>query len=101
MSIRFVAASIAPLLLAACASPAQDAEPTPALPQQAQCNADAAQGYVGKTADAATTEAARKAAGAGVARTLSPGQMVTMEYRGDRLNLHIDEDRKITRILCG
>lgn len=100
MSIRIVTTAVAPLLLAACATPTPEPEPTPAFPE-GQCNTEAAQAYVGKTADAATMEAARKAAGAGVARTLSPGQIVTMEYRGDRLNLHIDGDRTITRIGCG
>jgi len=66
-----------------------------------QCNADAASGYVGKTATAENVEAARKAAGADMARTLSPGQVVTMEYRDGRLNLHIDDARTITRITCG
>jgi len=75
---------------------------TPEAPAMAhQCNAEAASGYVGKTANAGNVEAARKSAGADVARTLSPGQVVTMEYRDGRLNLHVDAASTITRITCG
>lgn len=82
------------LSLAACATPA-------APPMAGQCNADAASGYVGKTADATTVEAARKAAGAERARALKPGQMVTMEYLEGRLNVYLDANNKIERIGCG
>jgi hypothetical protein len=46
-------------------------------------------------------EAARKDAGADSARTLKPGQMVTMEYLAGRLNLYLDANDKIERIACG
>jgi len=81
-------------VLGACATP----EP-PSMHHQ--CNADAAATYVGRRASADNIEGARKAAGADIARTLSPGQVVTMEYRDGRLNLHIDAARTITRITCG
>ena len=83
------------LSLAACATPAL------APPVSGQCNADAANAYVGKTADAATVEAARKAAGAERARTLKHGQVVTLEYLEGRLNLYLDASGKIERIGCG
>jgi hypothetical protein len=56
---------------------------------------------VRKAADAATIEAARKAAGAERVRTLKPGQMVTMEYLEGRLNLYLDANGTIQRIGCG
>ena len=83
------------LSLAACATPAL------APPVSGQCNADAANAYVGKTADAANIEAARKAAGAERARTLKHGQVVTLEYLEGRLNLYLDASGKIERIGCG
>ena len=87
-------------LLAACVAPTP-APGSPLPPPTAEgCNAAAVQHYVGRTADAATVEAARREAGAAIARTLAPDQMVTMEYRGDRLNLHIDGKRRITRVGC-
>ena len=90
--------ALMPLALAACVTP--PAEAPPSLPKAAGCDAAAVQRYVGRIADAAIVEAARREAGAAIARTLSPGQMVTMEYRGDRLNLHIDDQRRITRVAC-
>ena len=41
------------------------------------------------------------ASGAKVVRVLRPGMMVTMEYRGDRLNLRIDGQGKILSVTCG
>lgn len=83
---------VSALALSACATPPPTAH---------QCNAEAAGRYVGKAASADNVEGARQAAGADVVRTLSPGQVVTMEYREGRLNLHIDAARTISRITCG
>jgi len=94
MSLRTFLLVPAALSLAACATPV-------APPMAGRCDADAASAYVGRSASADNVEAARKAAGADMARTLSPGQVVTMEYREGRLNLHIDGGRTITRITCG
>lgn len=65
------------------------------------CNADRAQEFLGRTADADTQQAAMAASGAKVVRVLRPGMMVTMEYRGDRLNLRIDGQGKILSATCG
>lgn len=85
------------VLLAACTT-----TPAPAPPSTAQhCDAEAVQSHLGKAASAEIVEAARKAAGAEIARTLKPGQMVTMEYRDGRLNLSVDAANVIVRITCG
>ena len=81
-------------VLAACTPPVTPAATGP-------CNAQAAQGYVGKTATAEVVEAARKAAGAQMARTLKPDQVVTMEYREDRLNVDVNATNAITGVRCG
>ena len=67
----------------------------------ATCDADAANGFIGQTASDDVVEQARVAAGAAVARTLAPGQVVTMEFRGDRLNLMVDEANVVTGVRCG
>ena len=87
-------------------APPADAPPTdatpPAQPPTAQaCDADAANGAIGRTATSEVIEEARLAAGAAVARTLAPGQVVTMEFRGDRLNLMVDEANVVTGVRCG
>lgn len=82
-----------------------DAPPTPenAMNDDAidPCNADAARPAIGKIATAEVVEQARVAAGAEVARTLKPGQMVTMEFRAGRLNIDVDADNRITNVRCG
>ncbi len=82
------------LSLGACATPE-------APGMTGQCNAEAAQQHVGHAATAEMIEAARKDAGADRARTLKPGQVVTMEYLAGRLNLYLDASGKIERIACG
>ena len=76
--------------------------PQPTAPPTAQaCDADAANGAIGQAATAEVVERARVAAGAAVARTLAPGQVVTMEFRGDRLNLMVDDANVVTGVRCG
>ena len=95
----------ATLGLAACASttPAPDApEATAAPPSVADaCRPENAQSFVGQKATPESIEAARVAAGAAIARALRPGTAVTMEYRGDRLNLHTDTNDVVTSVGCG
>jgi predicted ATP-dependent protease len=57
--------------------------------------------HLGKTASAELLEQARKRAGAQNARFLSPNDMVTLEYRSDRLNLSTDANKVVTRVNCG
>ena len=67
-----------------------------------QCNADAAQSYIGQDASEATVAEAKAAAGAtGAVRVIQPGQPVTMDFRADRLNVEVDDGNAIVRITCG
>ena len=115
--------SIAALALAlgACTTPGDDSAaraqaaqagndvvaPTPAPVADAndaatQCNADAAQSFVGQQAGDDVVAQAQAAAGAeGAVRVIKPGQPVTMDFRADRLNVEIDEQGAIVRISCG
>ena len=67
----------------------------------ASCSAEAAQRYVGSKADESTVRAAVSASGAKTVRVIKPGMMVTMDYRGDRLNIRVDDAGKIVEIACG
>lgn len=83
------------LAVAACTT-------VPAPPPLADgCNADAIKQYVGQPASPETVDAARKAAGAELARVLRPGQPATMDYRADRINILLDEHDRIARATCG
>jgi Peptidase inhibitor I78 family len=65
------------------------------------CRADAAQRFVGQQADRATVQAAVAASGAKSVRVIKPDMMVTMDYRGDRLNIRVDADSRIVAVSCG
>ena len=75
---------------------------TPATPPpQRGCDPEAARSVVGQVATAEVVEQARSAAGAEIARTLKPGQMVTMEFHASRLNIDVDAGNTITNVRCG
>lgn len=96
MSTRLLALP-ALALLAACTT-----TPAPATLSIAQhCDADAVQPQLGKAAGEDAVETARKAAGAELVRVIKPGQPVTMDFRGERLNLYVDDAGLITRASCG
>ncbi len=92
-------AVVAFLALGGC-PPAQPPASTPP-PEAAACNADAAQGLIGRQASPELGREAQRLAGAGTWRWLRPGQIVTMEYRADRLNLKLDAQDRVEAITCG
>lgn len=79
------------------------AQPAPAAPPAvaAACDDSQAQWAIGKKVTEADVEQARKDSGAETARTLKPGQMVTMEFNANRLNLDVDDAGVVTAIRCG
>ncbi len=99
MSNRFLPLGL--IALAACTTPPTPPPPVANAPISDQCNANGARGHVGKVATEATVDAARRDAGARIARTLKPGQMVTMEYIEGRLNIDVDAANVIIGVRCG
>ena len=85
------------LILPACTM--AQGEP-PMIPEPA-CRAESASSLIGRPGSPAVAEQARQMSGARAVRVLHPGDIVTMEFRGDRLNVHLDADGKIERINCG
>jgi len=85
--------------LAACAHQQPVAPPAPAAP--GSCNAAAAQFAVGQAYGEAIADEARRRSGARVSRALRPGQVVTMEYNSERLNLELDAGSRVVRVRCG
>jgi hypothetical protein len=75
--------------------------PPPPPPAATACDDSQAQWAVGKKVTDADVEQARKDRGAQIARTLKPGQMVTMEFNANRLNLDLDDTGAVTAIRCG
>ena len=90
-------------LMTACAQPPGPAAPVAAPPAvvAGDCNAAAAQFAVGRQADAQLRAEAQAKTGARVVRVLRPGDMVTMEFSAQRLNLDVDAAGKVTAARCG
>lgn len=100
--IRF-ALPLAALSLSACWGDPGGIEPAPAPPVApgVECNSNGLESLIGKTQSAETTAEAKRLSGANVVRYLTPGMMVTMEFRSDRLNLHLGTNGKIGSARCG
>ncbi len=65
------------------------------------CNAAPVQNLVGRTATAELGAEAVRRSGARTMRWIRPGDIVTMEYRTDRLNIHLDAQNRVARLICG
>jgi hypothetical protein len=93
------------LMLAGCAPATPPAEgnqmPNEPAAEAGRCDAAKVQSFVGGRESAAIAEQARQQSGARTVRWLRPGQIVTMEYRDDRLNLQLDSQGQIIAIRCG
>nr|WP_314493481.1 I78 family peptidase inhibitor [uncultured Pseudomonas sp.] len=102
-------ASLASLLmiaaLAGCSTDGQsDAANEPAAAthgSDGRCQASGADFAMGKQATPALLEQARTASGSQIARILKPHDMVTLEYRSERLNLNVNEQGLVNRVNCG
>ena len=101
------AVAVVGLMMAGCSSIGPGSSPAPApigastAPVGGECNAQGAQAAVGKNATAKVVEDARVRSGARLARVLRPGQMITKEFDGQRLNLEVDAGGKIIAVRCG
>ncbi|MCI3945169.1 hypothetical protein BW686_12455 [Pseudomonas syringae] len=66
-----------------------------------RCDADPAQFAIGKPASIDLLSQVRARTGSQDARILGPDDMVTLEYRSERVNVNTDASGKVTRINCG
>jgi hypothetical protein len=73
----------------------------PPPPAGTACNAQGAQFAIGKIPGASVVEEARQRSGSYMARVLRPGQMVTMEFNAQRLNLEVDGAGVTRKVRCG
>ena len=87
-------------LMIACTN-ASVAPTVPTPPTANTCDATLVRSAVGERASSGLLEAARLAARATVARFLRPNDVITMEYLGSRLNLHLDAQDIVRSATCG
>ena len=73
---------------------------TPAAPEQA-CQIEPVQHVVGSPYTPELGEQVRELSGSTVVRVLHPGEVVTMEFRFDRVNITVDDAGAITQVTCG
>ena len=94
---------LAATLLTGCSSRSTESAKDPVATDtgHSRCEAKAAEFTIGKKASPQLLEQARTRSGAQNARFLKPDDMVTLEYRSDRLNLNTDNNLVVTRVNCG
>jgi hypothetical protein len=97
LSLAVSACAQVPSSEAAVGPPQPVADPTSA----SHCDASKTSDAIGQLPRAEVVEAARKAAGAQVVRTLRQGQPVTKEFQVGRLNLLLDARGKVASARCG
>ena len=90
-------------LTAACttAAPAEEEVPVHGETPGYRCDAGKGQHLVGRPANNELGFEAQRLTGAGTIRWIRPGDMVTMDYRTDRLNIELDERHRVRAIRCG
>ncbi len=106
MSFKLIIPGLSLAALLGCAAPKAPSAgagpvPVPGGTAAGICSARGAQFAVGKMPGASVVEQARQRSGAYMARVLRPGQMVTMEFNAQRLNLDLDAAGLIARARCG
>ena len=95
---------LAALALAGCSTPGASEPGKAATATDAghsRCESKAAEFAIGQKASPQLLEQARTRAGAQNARILKPNDMVTLEYRSNRVNLNTDTNGKVVRVNCG
>ncbi|KTF67275.1 I78 family peptidase inhibitor [Sphingomonas sp. HT-1] len=71
------------------------------LPPGVECDANRVLYLKGKPRAAIDAGEALRHSGAKVIRWIEPGSAVTMDFRVDRLNLHVDKVGTVTDARCG
>ncbi|WP_460814816.1 I78 family peptidase inhibitor [Luteimonas pelagia] len=100
MTVRLMLPIALTLAISACA-PTPPAGGTPPPPHAGTCDAEAARWAIGQAATPDVVERIRVDTGSRTARVIGPDDMVTMDYRPDRVNVKTNERGAITEVTCG
>lgn len=88
------------LSMGACAALPVD-EATGPPPQAGACHADGARSVMGLSPSPEVVERARVGSRSRTVRVIRPGDAITLDYSGDRLNLQVNDRGAITGAYCG
>ncbi|MEA1071326.1 I78 family peptidase inhibitor [Sphingomonas sp. LY160] len=97
--MRHLPFALAALPLAACTTNMTD--PPVAGDPAALCRGDGLASYVGQPATQDLGARMLRETGARTIRWVPKGGMVTMDFRGDRLTVQLDEANRVERASCG
>jgi hypothetical protein len=89
-----------PVLLAAC-STAPASTPIHGVTPGHKCQTEGTGQFIGHEATSETGAAIMRVSHAAVLRWAPPGVMLTMDYREDRVTVHLGAGGNITEIKCG
>ena len=90
------------LLIVGCAAVPPDREPPPPADNvERACSATGLDNLLGRPASETLGAEALRRSGAGALRWIRPGDAVTMDYREDRLNIHLNARDRVDRFACG
>ena len=84
------------VLLAACSA----IDTTPPEDTHIVCQTRTLEWMIGKQADETLLNRAKIESTSRIVRVLKPGQMVTMEYNDQRLNIYVDANNVVERYSC-
>ena len=88
---------IAPALLGACDPPLAAVPPAP----PGACTPEHAKALIGFRYGEGIADRVMSFTGARTIRVIHPGQIVTMDFRTDRVNVHVDARGRIVSVTCG
>jgi hypothetical protein len=89
------------LSLSACATVPNANTGGPLPPSAMQCDASGASWAIGQSPTAEIVERIRVDTHSRIARVLRPGQVVTMEFSGERVSVNVNEREAIVGVTCG
>ena len=89
------------LSLSACATVSSARTGGPLPPSAMQCDASGAGWAIGQSPGSDVVERVRVDTHSRIARVLRPGQMVTMEFSAERVNIRVNEREAIIGVTCG
>lgn len=95
--------ALAAILGAGCTTMAAD-EPQPPVHGETpgyECKSEGLDAFIGREPSTEVGSEILAKSGAKVFRWLVPGQIVTMEFRADRVNAYIGTNNRIERVTCG